>query len=100
MGNGISNCGQDGSHYSGITTQIWGPEDVINQGTVMRNNTCYDDQELPTQNYGLLLLPGDGYIDYLVVVDNDFSCVSSIGIKIWSEDRVRNPTIRDNLGVE
>ena len=100
IGNMISNCGQDGSFNSGITIQIWDPEDVINQGTVIRNNICYDDQGVPTQKYGLLLLPGKGYIDDLVVEDNDFSGVSSIGIKIWGEDRVRNPTIRNNLGVE
>ena len=96
--NTISNCGQDGEHPAGITIQIWDPEDLINQGTVIQNNTCYDDQGLPTQEYGLLLLPGAGYIDDLVVVDNDFSGVTDIGIKVWSSSRVRNPIFENNLG--
>ena len=103
IGNIISNCGQDEEEYvrpAGIAIQIWTDEMPINQGTVIRDNTCYDDQGVPTQKHGLLLLPGDGYIDDLVVEDNDFSGVSSTGIKIWNEDRVRNPTIRNNLGVE
>jgi len=97
--NRIRNVGiVEPSFFSAITIQIWETTHVINNRTTIENNKCYDDQTVKTTKYGLLLLPGAGTIDSLIVRNNDFSGVKEVGIQAWGTTHITNATFENNLG--
>ncbi len=90
----IRNCGQQGQGPAGIWVQIW-TADAINQGTVIRRNRCYDDQATKTQVFGVWLNPDVGYIDDIVILENDLRGNKVAGVSQYaSSAQVRNATIQ------
>ncbi len=96
LNNVIKDCGQQGYGAAGIWVQVWTADGVIS-GTVIQGNTVYDDQAVKTQNFGIWLDPGTGYIDDIVIDGNDLRNNGTAGISPYSSDSIRNATIRDNL---
>ncbi len=94
--NAIRNCGQQGAGPAGIWIQLWAA-DAINKGTVIRRNRCYDDQPVKTQLYGVWLNPDVGYIDDVVIMENDLRNNKTAGVSQYaSSTRVRNATIQQS----
>jgi hypothetical protein len=99
INNVVRNSGQDhlGSvAQSGIWVQAY--TDHVLAGTIIRENTCFDDQEVPTQLYGIALSasPG-GYIDQVVIEGNDLRGNAIDGINEYDSAGLRDDLIRDNL---
>ena len=100
LNNTIRNCGQGGGGgRAGIWVHIWDPG-TVNTGTVIRGNKCFDDQDIPTQLYGIMLHASLGYIDDIIIQDNDLRNNGTAGINSYSATNVRNCIIRNNLGIE
>ncbi|MDY6892810.1 MAG: right-handed parallel beta-helix repeat-containing protein [Chloroflexota bacterium] len=97
LNNTIRNCGQDGNGVAGIWLQSYTGN--VLSGTVIKENTCFDDQETPTQHYGVLLSASEGCsIDDVIIEDNYLQNNGTCGIEIWGESNILNLTIRSNAG--
>jgi parallel beta-helix repeat protein len=97
IGNNIRNSGWESGVWagSGILLQILTAGASID-GTVIDGNIIYDNQTTKTQNYGIYLYAGSGYITNTVIQNNDLRNNGVAGINAYDQTRVPNLTLQNN----
>jgi hypothetical protein len=98
----IKNCGQQETMgKAGIWLQIFQCDRPLAiKNTVIRGNVCFDDQSVKTQKHGVLLTTASvstGYIDGVVIEDNDLRGNAVSGIGPYDPTKVLNVHIENNL---